>query len=268
MSELYKIHRPISYRTPILINSPHSGVNFPEELKDLYLPESLNNPDDADFDMPRLYNFANEIGATVIEAQIHRWVIDLNRDPESAPLYNDGRLITGLCPSTTFEGAPLYKEGNIPTKEEIDRRLNTYYWPYYQKVQELLNEIKAEFGHVLIYDLHSIRRKVNSISKDAFPDIILGTADEKSADQSLIDIAVKNFENSGYSFSHNHPFKGGHITRYFGKPSENQHALQVERSKDIYMNDAENEFSEERSDKLRAILKPNLIELGEQTLKL
>ena len=268
MSDLYKIHRPSTKRIPVLINSPHSGVHFPEELKDLYLPDRLKNPDDADFEMPRLYNFANEIGATIIEAKIHRWVIDLNRDPESAPLYNDGRLITGLCPITTFEGYPLYKKEKTPNKKEIERRLNTYYWPYYQKVQDLLNELKESFGHVLIYDLHSIRRRVNSISKEAFPDIILGTDDQKSADKGLIDIAVKNFSKSGYSFSHNHPFKGGHITRYFGKPSDNQHALQIERSKDIYMNDAETEFSEERSDKLRAILKPNLIELGEQTIRL
>lgn len=266
--ELYRIHRPTTKRIPLIINSPHSGIAFPDELKDHYLPQHIERPDDADWHMPQLYNFANEIGATVMEANLCRWVIDLNRDPESAPLYNDGRLITGLCSTTTFEGDPIYKEGKEPNKEEIDRRLKEYYWPYYQKLQELLDEIKEEFGHVLLYDLHSIRRKVNAISKEDFPDIVLGTADETSAHQDLIDIAVKNFEASPYTMTHNHPFKGGHITRYFGKPDKNQHALQVERSKDIYMNDNETEFSEERSEKLRAVLKPNLIELANRTLKL
>jgi N-formylglutamate deformylase len=268
MSDLYNIIEPKGKRVPVLINSPHSGIAFPEDLKGDYRPELIGKPMDADLYMPELYDFASELGITMITANYCRWVIDLNRDPESAPLYNDGRLITGLCTTTTFEGDPIYKEGKEPNQEEVKRRLDTYYWPYYAKVQEYLDDLIKEFGQVLIYDLHSIKRTVKAISKEDFPDIVLGTADETSADPKLIDIAVKNFKNSEYTFSHNHPFKGGHITRYFGKPDKNQHALQVERSKDIYLDDSEMNFHEERSDKFRKILKNNLIELIEATKNL
>lgn len=266
--ELFNIIPPKGKRLPILISSPHSGVNFAEELKADFREDKLANPSDADWFMPELYDFASDLGITMITANLCRWNIDLNRDPKSAPLYNDGRLITGLCSTTTFEGDPIYKEGREPNQEEIDRRLDTYFWPYYHKVQELLDDLKAEFGQVILYDLHSITRRVNAISKEDFVDIILGDAEGKSAHPDLIDIAVKNFENSEYSFGHNHPFKGGHITRYFGNPENGVHALQVERSKDIYMDEEKNEFDPIRSEKLRELLKNNLLELAQKVQEL
>lgn len=265
---LYNIIPAKGKRIPILISSPHSGILFADDLKNDFLEDKVANPSDADWFMPELYNFASEMGITMITANLCRWNIDLNRDPKSAPLYNDGRLITGLCSTTTFEGEPIYKEGKEPNQIEIDRRLDKYFWPYYQKVQELLDDLKAEFGQVILYDLHSITRKVEAISSSDFPDIVLGDAEGKSAHADLIDIAVKNFEGSDYSFSHNDPFKGGHITRYFGKPENGVHALQVERSKDIYMDEVKNEFDPVRSAKLRDLLKTNLLELAEKVQQL
>jgi len=247
-------------KVPVIISIPHCGTAFPDELINDYLPQQVGLIDDTDWFLQDLNDFAPALGITVVYAKYSRWVIDLNRDPKSAPLYTDGRLITGLTTTTDFIGNPIYKPGKEPDQTEIDRRLNTYFWPYYQKVQELLDERKKQFGNVLLWDAHSIRSMVPTIRKEAFPEMILGDNDEKSADKKLIGITLKNLS-SVYQVNHNDPFKGGHITRYFGNPSNNVHALQLERNKNLYMDDSERNFDVDRANRMRAVLKQNFEEL-------
>ena len=253
-------------KVPVIISIPHCGTEFPDELVNDYLPEQVKLIDDTDWFLQDLNDFAPAMGITVVYAKYSRWVIDLNRDPKSAPLYNDGRLITGLTTTTDFIGNPIYKPGKEPNQSEIDRRLNTYFWPYYQQVQQLLDERKKQFGKVLLWDAHSIRHLVPTIRKEVFPEMILGDNDEKSADKKLIDITLKNLS-SRYKVNHNDPFKGGHITRYFGNPSNNVHALQLERNKNLYMDDSERNFDASRAHKMREILKQNFAELIETLVK-
>ena len=241
---------------PIIISIPHCGTEFPEEIKDDYLADQLASLDDTDWFLQDLYDFAPAMGITIVHAKYSRWAIDLNRDPKSAPLYNDGRLITGLCSSTDFLGNPLYKEGKIPDEKEQERRLEKYYWPYYNKVTELLEERKAQFGEVLLWDAHSIREKVLTIRPTAFPEMILGNADGTSSRKDLIKITLSVLS-STYDVNHNDPFKGGHITRYFGNPSEKIHGLQLERNKNLYMDDSELNYHPERAAKMQSVLKKN-----------
>src|SRR3712207_430138 len=98
MNNPYFIIEAKGRKVPIILSVPHSGTEFPEELKAQYRPEMIEQPDDTDWFVHDLYNFAPELGITVIHAKYSRWVIDLNRDPTSEPLYNDGRIITGLTP--------------------------------------------------------------------------------------------------------------------------------------------------------------------------
>lgn len=221
-------------------------------------------PDDTDWYVQDLYNFVSDMGITIIHANYSRWVIDLNRDPESKALYDDGRIITALTPTTDFFGDNIYLDERFhPNTTEVDRRLDTYYWPYYKQLEKLLLERKEQFGKVLLWDAHSIRHFVPTIRKEIFPDMILGNNDGKSADATLIQTALKTLRSGAYQINHNEPFKGGHITRYFGKPDENVHALQLEMNKILYMDDTEKEFAPERADKVRELLRPvfeNLIE--------
>ena len=221
MSEPFIIIEPKVKKVPFILSVPHCGTAFPEELKNDYVPEMMQNPDDTDWFVHELYNFASEMGITIIHAKYSRWVIDLNRDPESAPLYDDGRIITGLTTTTDFFGKDIYvSEDKIPNKEEVERRLEKYYWPYYQKIISLLEDRKAEFGKALLWDAHSIRRSVPTIRKDFFPDMILGNNDEKTADSALISTALNNLSAGDFQVNHNTPFKGGHITRFFGHPEK------------------------------------------------
>lgn len=255
MSDPFHIIEPKGKKIPFVLSVPHCGTEFPSEIIGDYVPSMVAAPDDTDWFVHDLYNFASEMGITIIHAKYSRWVIDLNRDPESLPLYDDGRIITGLTTTTDFFGKDIYiSEDKVPNQEEVERRLTNYYWPYYQKVQTLLDERKAEFGKALLWDAHSIRHLVPTIRKEVFPDMILGDNDGKTSHQNLIETALAGLKSGEYGINHNTPFKGGHITRYFGKPENNQHALQLEMNKILYMNDEELAFDESRATKMREVL--------------
>ena len=199
----------------------------------------------------------------MIHANYSRWVIDLNRDPESKPLYSDGRIITALCPTTTFFGDKIYNDERKEVgQQEVKRRVQHYYKPYHEKIAELIEERRQKFGKVLLWDCHSIRQHVPTIYKGKFPDLILGNADEtSSASAEIINIALNSLQEGDYSVTHNHPFKGGYITRSFGKPANQVHALQLEMSKTMYMDDQEQLYSEVKANKMRELLKAVLTKL-------
>ena len=255
MSAVFNIIHPTATEVPILISVPHCGTFFPRELKDHYKAELIQAPDDTDWFVDQLYDFAPALGITMITANYSRWVVDLNRDPQSKPLYTDGRVITGLCPTTNFLGESIYKdERNEIAPDEIESRVKQYYLPYHQKIEDELNRLHKKFGKVLLWDCHSIRQFVSSIHAEKFPDLILGDADGSSASSELIDIAVKSLKTPGFSFGHNHPFKGGYITRHYGKPKIDRHALQLEMSKINYMDEREQNYAVNKAAKIRLVL--------------
>ena len=259
MQNPYKIFKAEGDLVPIILSVPHAGTAFPKELKNKYNKRLQQQIDDTDWYIDKLYKFARKMGITIIKAKYSRWVIDLNRDPESAPLYNDGRIITGLTPSTDFFGNAIYKKKKfIPDTAEINRRLDAYYWPYYKKVEDLLEERKASFGKALLWDAHSIRAFVPTIRKDKFPDLILGNNNGKTAHPDLSNTAISGLKSGDYQVNINTPFKGGHITRYFGKPENNIHALQLEMNKILYMDNRELSFDKARADQMRNVLKTTL----------
>ena len=256
MDEPFRIIPPKNSEVPLLLSIPHCGTAFPGNLSNQYKPELIASPDDTDWFVDALYDFASEMGIGMIAAHYSRWVIDLNRDPQSSPLYSDGRLITGLCPITTFLGESIYRDGRKEVApDEIKRRGELYFQPYHRKTQLLLNELKNKHGKVVLWDCHSIRQHVPTIQKEKFPDLILGDVDGISASPGLIETVLGVLDHSNYSVSHNHPFKGGYITRYFGRPSEHQHALQLEMTKINYMDDAEKNYDQSRAEIMRNLLK-------------
>jgi N-formylglutamate deformylase len=257
---MFAYHAPKSPQLPILISIPHVGTHIPQEIRQNMHSQHLKSLDDADFFLDKLYEFAPEMGIGVIASYHHRWVIDLNRPKDDAPLYQDGRVITGLVPTTTFLGEELYKDQK-PTTQEIERRISEYYLPYYQKLNSLLGNIKEKFGKCLLYEAHSIRRSVPTIRPDKFPDFLLGDNDGKSA-PAVFAQTFMGFFNHYYKITHNEIFKGGFITREFGKPNEQIFALQVERSKDVYMNDQEDDYDEEKAQKLQKLLKKMFLEFA------
>ena len=262
MQPVYNLALPTAAPLPIVLSIPHCGTAFPDDIMNEYKAGMLP-PDDTDWFVQQLYDFAPAMGITVISAVYSRWVIDLNRNPASIPLYNDGRIITGLCPATNFLGEPIYKdERQAVDAGEMQRRLTRFFHPYHNKLQRLLTNIKNQFGQVLLWDCHSIRQLVPTIYNQPFPDLILGDADETSASQHIINAALEGLQRSGVALAHNHPFKGGYITRHFGQPQNNQHALQLEMTKVNYMDDAETAYDADRAEKMRNVLRQTFEVLG------
>jgi N-formylglutamate deformylase len=239
---LFDLINPTS-KIPMILSVPHAGTRIPEELRPQYIQEKIAFIDDTDWYVDQLYHFAVDMGITMIKANYSRWVIDLNRNAYDKPLYNDGRVITALTPVSDFNGNPIYKKKG-PDSHEIQRRISTYYNPYYQKIEEILADRLAKHNHVLFFDAHSIRQLVPGIRMEKFPDLILGDADETSADARLIASANAILQHSGYSYQHNDPFKGGNLTRTFGQPARGIHALQLEMSKTLYMDNNETQYDE------------------------
>ena len=252
--QIYSIIKPKVKAIPFVLSIPHSGVNFPIDIKESYNSKQLSTLDDTDWYLDQLYDFAPSLGITTIISTYSRWVIDLNRSPENKSLYNDGRIITDLCPKTNFLGEDLYKNKSLLNGNELQRRIDNYYWPYHQKIHELIDSFKNQFKEVLFWDAHSIRRKVSTIRKEPFPDFIIGDNNEKTADKRFIDTAINQLKNSTHEVKHNHPFKGGYLTRSIGNPSENIHALQLEMSKDLYMSNNETEYDSNKAAEIKKLL--------------
>jgi len=264
----YKIRPPEGTRVPLLLSVPHCGTQFPDEVKNQYKTSLISAPDDTDWFVDKLYDFAPAMGITMISSVYSRWVIDLNRDPDNKPLYTDGRIITGLCPLTDFLGESIYIDGRTELEAaEIERRKEYYYQPYHTKLQQLLDELKSEFGKVLLWDCHSIRQYVKTIYKDKFPDLILGDSDGSSASPDTIALAFNTLKSSDYVVEHNFPFKGGYITRQYGKPLQNQQVMQLEMSKINYMDDSESSYDNVRAEEMRTVLRNTLKALSDSLVK-
>lgn len=256
MSDPFVIINSSAPEVPIILSVPHCGTSFPSELEAQFVTSKMQAPDDTDWYVHELYQFVEELGITMIHAKYSRWVIDLNRDPASKPLYNDGRIITALTPHTDFFGDAIYKnEQFLPDETEVERRLATYYWPYYQKIEAMIQDKLERFGKVLLWDAHSIRRFVPTINANPFPDMILGDNDGKTAHASLIETTLNTLKDDVFEISHNTPFKGGNITRSFGRPDENIHALQLEMNKVLYMDDSETKYHEYRANQVQLLLR-------------
>ena len=204
------------------------------------------------------------MGITTVIANYHRWVVDLNRDPNNQPLYNDGRIITSICPKTNFNGHNIYKESYQLDKKEILSRIESYFFPYHDFLNSLIVKFLKTHSRVIVWDGHSIKRFVPTINSNVFPDLIIGNNDHQSCEEELTKIAFNNLKKSNYQVQINHPFKGGYITRKHGNPKKGINSIQLEMSKDLYMSENETIYDQNKANKIQKLLKSTFQELIDQ----
>ena len=222
---------------PLLISFPHSGTYLPPELAARLRPEALDLPD-TDWFVPRLYDFFRDLGASVIRATHTRYVVDLNRPPDGAPLY-PGQRETTVCPTETFDGEALYPDGANPTAAEIAARLRTYWNPYHEKLSTLTQEIKQRHGHCILWDAHSILSHVPGLFEGRLPDLNVGTASGRSCSPALSELITAALSGQQqFSFVVDGRFKGGYITRHYGNPAARIDAVQLEIAQCAYLIEA------------------------------
>jgi N-formylglutamate deformylase len=232
MTDLYTLERGTA---PLLISIPHLGTQIPEALRDQYTDIALTVAD-TDWHLDRLYAFAKELGATILGARVSRYVIDLNRPPNDESLY-PGQTTTSLCPTETFRGEPIYREGRAPDAAERERRVATYWRPYHDTLREELQRLRAQHANVLLWEAHSIASVLPRLFDNKLPDLNLGTQDGRTAAPEVQAAATRAAAASAYTWVANGRFKGGYITRHFGTPQDGVHAIQLEMCQSAYMNE-------------------------------
>ena len=182
---------------------------------------------DADWWIDRLYDFGATLGATVVRTSISRTIIDVNRDPGGISLY-PGQATTELCPTTTFDGEPLYHAHAAPDARAIAQRRETYHAPYHAALAHEISRLKEKHAAIVVYDCHSIRSRIPRLFAGDLPNFNLGTFDGASCAASLTGAVASVCDSSAYSRVTNGRFKGGYITRRYGRPAAGVHALQME----------------------------------------
>lgn len=219
---------------PLLISLPHNGTEMPADIAAQLVPRALHT-EDADWHVDRLYAFAKQLGASVITPRCARYVIDLNRPPENTPMY-PGQNNTELCPTRFFTGEPMYSDGHAPNNAEVQRRIAAYWQPYHAALQGELARMKATHGRAMLLDGHSIQAELPWLFEGRLPDLNLGTANGASCAPALRErLAAILAAQRTFSHAVDGRFKGGYITRLYGRPQDGVHAVQMEMAQHCYL---------------------------------
>jgi formiminoglutamase len=229
---------PVAIRrgmAPLILSLPHTGLEIPPNLL-----ARLASPDlavhDTDWRIHDLYGFGAELGATMVRTQLSRTVIDVNRDPSGASLY-PGQATTGLVPIETFDGQPLYRTGEEPSEAEIAQRRADWFEPYHEALAAEIERLHVLHGRIVVYDCHSIHSVVPRLFEGELPVFNIGTNGGTSCDQGLSETIGRICRATGESVVVDGRFRGGWITRRYGRPDEGVHAIQMELAQRFYMDE-------------------------------
>lgn len=213
--------------TPVLLSIPHVGTAIPEDIA-AAMTEAGRAVPDTDWHLDRLYHFAPALGIGFLKGTQARCVIDLNRDP--------GAGTAELCPTVTFDGAPIYQPGREPDATEVERRMDQVWRPYHDQLDRELLALRDRFGVAVLIDAHSVpsERPDDAVGRPA--ELNLGSADGTSAGASLTARAMTVLDSApGRNSVLNGPSRGGFTLRRYGRPGEGIHALRFELCRRTYM---------------------------------
>ena len=241
-------------KAALLVSMPHVGTEIPECMAGR-LSAACEPLGDTDWHLPRLYDFVAGLGASVLTARYTRFAVDLNRPPDDAPLY--ATATTGLHPDILFDGTPAFKAGEGLREAERAGFLEQVWRPYHGRIASELERIVAAHGYAILFDAHSIASEIPRLFEATLPEFNLGTADGASADARLTErLASVLREAREYRLAVNGRFKGGYITRRYGRPDERVHAVQLELAQRTYMNEkAPYDYVPARAERVRPFLR-------------
>lgn len=247
---------------PLLVSMPHIGTHIPAQLRAGYTARALQ-VEDTDWHLAQLYDFLPAMGASVLQPRFSRYVIDLNRPPDDAPMY-PGASNTELCPTRFFTGDALYLESCAPDAAARAQRRSDYWQPYHNALAGELLRLVQTHGYALLWDAHSIRSVIPWLFEGTLPALNIGTANGNSAHATIAQAVMAVCGGAG-RLSHvlNGRFKGGYITRHYGRPDQQVHALQLEMCQNLYMREAppfayDAELASQVQPSLRAMLQAAL----------
>lgn len=227
-------YRLIERDGPLILSAPHPGRLIPSDLATRMTTEALAQLD-ADHRVDELYGAAEDLGASSLTAVWSRYVVDLNRPSDDAPLY-PGQIGSGLVPTERFDGAPLYHEGSGPDPGESADRVERYWRPYHMALERLIDKAINHHGYCLLWDCHSIDPISPRLFEGRLPDLNLGSFDGRACPPGLAQAVFdRSTADSAFTSVLDGRFKGGFITRRYGQPDRKVFALQLELSYSTYL---------------------------------
>ena len=248
--DVFALHRGTA---PLLVSLPHDGTALPEDLAQRMTAQARGVPD-TDWFVGRVYDFARQLGASLLVPVHSRYVVDLNRPPDDLSLY-PGQKTTGLCPVQRFTGEPVYLPGQEPSAGEVADRVERYWKPYHDALGAELARLHGLHGRVVLWEGHSIRSVVPFLFEGRLPDFNLGTAAGTSCAPALqARLEALLAAQSDYSWVCNGRFKGGYITRHYGRPSEGVDAVQLELAQATYMDETTGRYDASRAQRLQGVV--------------
>ncbi|WP_299931897.1 N-formylglutamate amidohydrolase [uncultured Pelagimonas sp.] len=245
-STSYHLHLPDAFTSCVVFASPHSGRDYPWSfLRGTVLDDhTIRSSEDAFVD--RLFDCVPQFGAAFLRAGAPRAYVDLNRAcDELDPALIEGvskrshnpRIASGLgvVPRVVSNGRAIYR-GKLPMSE-AERRITRIWHPYHAKLADLLSQSRTQFGSSILIDCHSMPHEAVRNSKGQSPEIVIGDRFGASASSDIVNQVEAAFERTGLRVARNAPFAGAYIAQHYGRPSQNQHAIQIEIDRSVYMDE-------------------------------
>lgn len=240
-----------------MVSIPHDGRLLATGQAERMTPVAHALPD-TDWHVRELYGFAEDLGAYVIVAEYSRYVVDLNRPADDSALY-DGQVSTGLCPRATFAGEDLYLANETVSAAEVRQRVQDYWQPYHARIAATLAAIREQHGYALLWDAHSIASEVPSLFDGVLPGLNLGTNKGASCAAEIVAPVFSIAQESASGAVLNGRFCGGHITRHYGAPADNIHAIQLELAQRTYMDEKSLRYDAGRASRIATTIRQMLL---------
>jgi len=247
----FVLNMPARRDTPVVFSSPHSGREYTRAFRRAAVigHKVLRSSEDAFIDM--LFAAAPAQGAPLLCATAPRAWLDLNRGADELdPALVEGvrsmslnpRITSGLgiIPRVVSGGRSIYR-GKI-SKAEAEARIHAYWHPYHDALETLLRESHTTYGQAILVDCHSMPHEALQALcryERTRPEIVLGDRFGTSASAEVVDIIDSAFSGAGLRVARNKPFAGAYIAQHYGRPSRDQHVVQIEIDRALYMNEAE-----------------------------
>ncbi|KJZ21108.1 N-formylglutamate amidohydrolase [Loktanella sp. S4079] len=245
----FDLSRPAARSTSVIFASPHSGRDYTSSFIGAAELDAMEIRSSEDAYIDLLYAAAPEYGAPFIKALAPRAFVDLNRGPDELdPALIEGvqrkphnpRIASGLgvIPRVVANGRHIYR-GKISLTEAHDR-IATYWRPYHDQLQALIDESNRAYGESILIDCHSMPHEAltaTRLQNARRPDIVLGDRFGSTASARVLDAVDAAFTQAGLRVARNAPFAGAYIVQQYGRPSKQQHAIQVEMDRALYMDE-------------------------------
>jgi N-formylglutamate amidohydrolase len=242
-AEPFRIHRPFRQTVPFIFASPHSGRTYPAGFVAASRLSALNLRRSEDAYVDELFCGAVALGAPMIAARFPRAFLDANRSAAELDtgMFDGPLMMTvdppsprvtaglGVIPRIVRDGAEIYRSKLAP--EDAEQRLSRLYRPYHDALADLIDETRSLFGVAVVVDCHSMP------SAAAIPDIVFGDRYGMAAAPVLTRAAEVAFEAQRFTHARNTPYAGGYTTHLHGRRERDVHALQVEVSRALYLDE-------------------------------